>query len=143
MKTLQKTILALATGSLLTVGAQAAVNYGNGYTGQPYVGAKIGQFDFAAPDDARWPALRLARAVMATGGMMGAGFNAAKETALDGFIGGQINFTQMAEVVEDTMIALDGQSGHIAATMTLDNVHKVDHLAREAAKAAIKQRAGQ
>ncbi len=45
MKTLQKTILALATGSLLTVGAQAAVNYGNGYTGQPYVGAKIGQFD--------------------------------------------------------------------------------------------------
>ncbi|MGM8900509.1 porin family protein, partial [Psychrobacter sp. 1Y4] len=35
MKTLQKTILALATGSLLSVGAQAAVNYGNGYTGQP------------------------------------------------------------------------------------------------------------
>ena len=45
MKTLQKTILALATGSLLTVGANAAVNYGNGYTGQPYVGAKVGQFD--------------------------------------------------------------------------------------------------
>ncbi|MEG9303781.1 porin family protein [Psychrobacter celer] len=45
MKTLQKTILALATGSLLTVGANAAVTYGNGYTGQPYVGAKIGQFD--------------------------------------------------------------------------------------------------
>ena len=45
MKTLQKTILALATGSLLTVGAKAAVTYGNGYTGQPYVGAKIGQFD--------------------------------------------------------------------------------------------------
>ncbi|MFP3366527.1 hypothetical protein R0J93_23065, partial [Pseudoalteromonas sp. SIMBA_148] len=45
MKTLQKTLLALATGSLLTVSAQAAVNYGNGYTGQPYVGAKVGQFD--------------------------------------------------------------------------------------------------
>ncbi|MDN3441931.1 MULTISPECIES: porin family protein [Psychrobacter] len=45
MKTLQKTILALATGSLLSVGAQAAVNYGNGYTGQPYVAAKVGQFD--------------------------------------------------------------------------------------------------
>lgn len=45
MKTLQKTLLALATGSLLSMGAQAAVSYGNGYTGQPYVGVKAGQFD--------------------------------------------------------------------------------------------------
>lgn len=45
MKTLQKTLLALAAGSLLSVGAQAAVAYGNGYTGQPYVGVKVGQFD--------------------------------------------------------------------------------------------------
>ena len=45
MKTLQKTLLALAAGSLLSVGAQAAVSYGNGYTGQPYVGVKAGQFD--------------------------------------------------------------------------------------------------
>ncbi|MFZ2844980.1 porin family protein [Psychrobacter sp.] len=45
MKTLQKTLIALAAGSLLSMGAQAAVSYGNGYTGQPYVGAKVGQFD--------------------------------------------------------------------------------------------------
>lgn len=45
MKTLQKTLLALAAGSLLSVGAQAAVSYGSGYTGQPYVGAKVGKFD--------------------------------------------------------------------------------------------------
>lgn len=45
MKTLQKTLLALAVGSLVSVGAQAAVTYGNGYTGQPYVGVKVGQFD--------------------------------------------------------------------------------------------------
>ena len=45
MKTLQKTLLALAAGSLVSMGAQAAVTYGNGYTGQPYVGAKVGQFD--------------------------------------------------------------------------------------------------
>ncbi len=50
MKTLQKTLIALAAGSLLSVGAQAAVSYGNGYTGQPYVGAKIGQFD----NDMKW-----------------------------------------------------------------------------------------
>ncbi len=45
MKTLQKTLFALAAGSLLSVSAQAAVSYGNGYTGQPYVGVKVGQFD--------------------------------------------------------------------------------------------------
>ncbi|WP_296236912.1 porin family protein [Psychrobacter sp. UBA5136] len=45
MKTLQKTLLALAAGSLLSVGAQAAIAYGSGYTGQPYVGVKVGQFD--------------------------------------------------------------------------------------------------
>ena len=45
MKTLQKPLMALAAGSLLSVGAQAAVSYGNGYTGQPYVGVKVGQFD--------------------------------------------------------------------------------------------------
>lgn len=45
MKTLQKTLFALAAGSLLSMGAQAAVSYGNGYTGQPYVGVKVGQFD--------------------------------------------------------------------------------------------------
>ncbi|WP_201587319.1 porin family protein [Psychrobacter jeotgali] len=45
MKILQKTLLALAAGSLLTVGAQAAVTYGSGYAGQPYVGVKVGQFN--------------------------------------------------------------------------------------------------
>ena len=45
MKTLQKTLLALAATSLVSVGAQAAVAYGNGYTGTPYVGVKVGQFD--------------------------------------------------------------------------------------------------
>lgn len=45
MKTLQKTLLAVAAGTLLSVSAQAAITYGNGYTGQPYVGVKVGQFD--------------------------------------------------------------------------------------------------
>ncbi|CAM4027317.1 outer membrane beta-barrel protein [Psychrobacter arenosus] len=50
MKTLQKTILALATGSLLSMGAQAAVSY----AGQPYAGVKVGQYspDLDDNDDA-------------------------------------------------------------------------------------------
>ena len=104
--------------------------------------AAIGQFEFRAPDAARWPALRLARDTMAAGGMMGAVFNAAKETALDGFIAGQLRFTQMSDVVADTLDHMNASDGHIGATMTLDNVMQVDHLAREAAKAAIHKRAG-
>ena len=104
--------------------------------------AKIGSFDFRAPDDIRWPALRLAREVMARGGMAGAVFNAAKEVALDGFIGGKLRFPQMAEIVEDTMEALFPDNGVIDAAITLDNVAQVDHLARQAARAAITKRAG-
>ncbi|UWR17922.1 1-deoxy-D-xylulose-5-phosphate reductoisomerase [Sulfitobacter pontiacus] len=104
--------------------------------------AKIGSFDFRAPDDIRWPALRLAREVMARGGMAGAVFNAAKEVALDGFIEGKLRFPQMAEIVEDTMEALFPDNGVIDAAITLDNVAQVDHLARQAAWAAITKRAG-
>lgn len=104
--------------------------------------AAIGQFEFRAPDDRRWPALSLARQTMAAGGMTGAVFNAAKETALDGFIAGQINFVQMAEIVEQTLEDMTEHSSLIHDTMTLDNVLQVDHLARKAAKAAINKRAG-
>ncbi len=104
--------------------------------------AAIGTFEFRAPDEVRWPALRLARETMQAGGMTGAVFNAAKETALDGFIARQINFPQMAHVVEDTLAQMFASDGHIDATMTLDNVLQVDHLARKAAKAAIHKRAG-
>ena len=102
----------------------------------------IGQLDFSAPDEARWPALRLAREVMEAGGMTGAVFNAAKETALDGFIAGGLKFTQMAEVVEQTLDQMTPHASLVADTMTLDNVRQVDHLARNVAKTAIAGRAG-
>ncbi len=51
MKTLQKTLLALAAGTLMTAGAQAAVTYGNGMTAQPYIGAKVGQYDLDGAKD--------------------------------------------------------------------------------------------
>ena len=51
---------------------------------------------FRAPDLARYPALRLAREVMAIRGLAGAAFNAAKEIALDRFLDGAIGFMDMA-----------------------------------------------
>lgn len=73
--------------------------------------AALGQLTFRAPDERRWPALRLAREVMAAGGMAGAVLNAAKEQALDDFIAGRCGFLDMAASVErvlDEMAALHG-----------------------------------
>ncbi|MEP3947942.1 1-deoxy-D-xylulose-5-phosphate reductoisomerase [Ascidiaceihabitans sp.] len=104
--------------------------------------AQIGALTFRAPDTVRWPALRLAREVMERGGLSGAVFNAAKEAALDGFIEGHLKFTAMADVVDAVLTRMDGHGGHIDDKMTLDNVAHVDHLARIAARAEIKKRAG-
>jgi 1-deoxy-D-xylulose-5-phosphate reductoisomerase len=93
--------------------------------------AQIGQLNFLAPDMARYPALRLARAVMARGGLSGAVFNGAKERALDAFIAGDIHFTRMAEVVEEVLTRFESAPDLIDAAMTLDNVTQTDHLARK------------
>ncbi|MFV0515005.1 MAG: 1-deoxy-D-xylulose-5-phosphate reductoisomerase [Jhaorihella sp.] len=104
--------------------------------------ARIGQLNFRAPDEARYPALRLARAVMARGGLMGAVFNAAKERALDGFIAGRIGFADMAATVEDVLTRFETRPGLIEAAMTLDNVVQTDHLARAWTDDAMAERAG-
>jgi 1-deoxy-D-xylulose-5-phosphate reductoisomerase len=92
--------------------------------------AQIATLTFRAPDLARYPALRLAREVMARRGLAGAAFNAAKEVALDHFLAGGIGFMDMSRIVEATLAALDGDLGRENATMTLEDVQTVDHLAR-------------
>ena len=90
---------------------------------------QTGQLTFRAPDEARHPALRLAREVMAAGGYGGAIFNAAKEAALDGFIAGRIGFLDMAGVVETVLEKLDAGTGD-ASEMSLSAVHDIDATAR-------------
>ncbi|MBV1903375.1 MAG: 1-deoxy-D-xylulose-5-phosphate reductoisomerase [Marinosulfonomonas sp.] len=92
--------------------------------------ARIGQLRFENPDEERFPALRLAREVMASGGMAGAVFNAAKEIALDAFISKQIGFLDMADIVEDTLAKMSAEPSLNDAAFTLDNVTQTDHLAR-------------
>ncbi len=104
--------------------------------------AQIGQLNFRAPEDARYPALRLARQVMDRGGLAGAIFNAAKERALDAFIAGRIGFLDMSAVVEAVLERFDTEAGLIDAAMTLDNLRQTDHLARERADQTMAQRAG-
>ena len=102
--------------------------------------AKVGGLNFAAPDEARFPALRLAREVMQAGGLAGAVLNGAKERALDAFIAGDIGFTDMAGIVEDVLTEMSSSLGHNEGAITLDNVTETDHLARIRAGEAVAAR---
>lgn len=88
--------------------------------------AALGRLDFAPADPERFPALRLARQVMAAGGLSGAVFNAAKEAALDAFLAGVIGFLDMAVLVEHVLeklgpeAAAHGPGYHLDAVMALD-----------------------
>jgi 1-deoxy-D-xylulose-5-phosphate reductoisomerase len=105
--------------------------------------AQIATLTFRAPDLARYPALRMARDVMARRGLAGAAFNAAKEVALDHFLADNIGFMDMAGVVETTLSALDHQLGHENAVVTLEDVQSMDHLARRVAGEVARARAGE
>lgn len=99
--------------------------------------AALSRLDFEAPDEDRFPALRLARAAMDTGGGAGVIFNAAKEIALDAFIAHEVGFLDMAGVVET---ALDRAQDHttLSAVLTsLEQVADMDHLGRVLARDAI------
>ncbi|MDR5652955.1 1-deoxy-D-xylulose-5-phosphate reductoisomerase [Ruixingdingia sedimenti] len=104
--------------------------------------ARLARLSFEAPDPARFPALRLAREVMAAGGLAGAAFNAAKEVALDHFLDRRIGFCDMAVVVEATLARLSGESGLQFAPDTLEKVLAMDHLARQRAREVIGSRYG-
>ncbi|NDR55067.1 1-deoxy-D-xylulose-5-phosphate reductoisomerase [Aliiruegeria sabulilitoris] len=99
--------------------------------------ARIGKLEFREPSEARWPALRLAREVMAMRGLAGAVFNAAKERAMDSFLAREIRFTDMAVVVEEVLSAMEGENALKCDRMCLEDVIETDHVARmRAAEAA-------
>ena len=92
--------------------------------------AALGALEFEAPDEDRFPALRLAREVMEVGGVAGAAFNGAKEAALDAFLAGQIGFTGMAQAVEAVMNDLAASNDLGGNPLDLDSIHDADRLAR-------------
>lgn len=100
----------------------------------------LGKLTFRAPDDSRYPALRLAREVMETRGLAGAAFNAAKEIALDLFIAGRIGFLDMGHLVDDTLTTLSGELSLGNDALTLEDVQQADHLARIRAHEAAQKR---
>lgn len=104
--------------------------------------AAIGSLTFEAPDLVRFPALRLAREALQTGGVAPAALNAANETAVEGFLAGRIGFLDIAAVVEEVLQHWDaGGHGAIAnSPSSFDEVRAIDAAARRAALTAAARR---
>jgi 1-deoxy-D-xylulose-5-phosphate reductoisomerase len=91
--------------------------------------AGIGQLTFEQPDEVRFPATRLARDAIAAGGSAPAILNAANEVAVAAFLAGQIRFTRIAALVEETL----ARSNDAPRPASLDEVLAVDQSARRQA----------
>jgi 1-deoxy-D-xylulose-5-phosphate reductoisomerase len=95
--------------------------------------AKLARLDFEAPDEMRFPALRLARTALERGGLQGAVMNAAEETAFDAFCDNRIGFLAMADVAETVMDEMAGRG----SALSIDEVFAADSEARRRAAAVI------
>jgi len=98
---------------------------------------RIGRLEFEAPDEVRFPCLRLARQVTAVGASAPAVLNAANEVAVTAFLDGQLSFTGIAALIETVL------SRHQAAPIdSLDAVLEIDRWARACALATLRTKQG-
>jgi 1-deoxy-D-xylulose-5-phosphate reductoisomerase len=88
--------------------------------------AAIGELTFFQPDEVRFPATRLAREAIRAGGSAPAILNAANEVAVAAFLAGQIAFTRIAALVEETL----NRSNDAPRPASLAEVLDVDQSAR-------------
>jgi 1-deoxy-D-xylulose-5-phosphate reductoisomerase len=118
---------------------RTAIGYALSYPSRPALDVqrldftKLSRIDFEAPDEVRFPALRLARRAMEAGGLQGAVLNAAKEVALDAFIDGRLGFLDMAAITEEVMDRMAG----LPAAASMDDVFAADAEARQRSSALV------
>ncbi|MFD1327952.1 1-deoxy-D-xylulose-5-phosphate reductoisomerase [Mycoplana ramosa] len=114
---------------------RTAIGYALSYPRRPVLNverldfAKLSRLDFEAPDEARFPALRLARTALTRGGLQGAVMNAAEEVAFQAFVDARIGFLQMADIAEVVMDAMVDWG----AASSMADVFAVDEEARRRA----------
>lgn len=90
----------------------------------------IGELSFFAPDEARFPATRLAREAAQEGGAAPAVLNAANEVAVAAFLKRHIPFTRIALSVENVL----NRGNRPPAPRSLEEVMQVDEAARAMAR---------
>ena len=96
---------------------------------------ELGTLTFEAPDEKRFPALRLAREVLAAGGSAGTVLNAANEIAVEAFLAGRIGFLAIAGLVEATLAASTGLT--TSHRESVDDVLAIDAEARASARSLL------
>jgi 1-deoxy-D-xylulose-5-phosphate reductoisomerase len=92
----------------------------------------IARLDFEAPDERRFPALRLARDALAHGGGAPVVLNAANEVAVEAFLRGRIGFCDISRIVEQGLEEIDS-----VTPSSIDDVVALDRDTRERADAFI------
>ena len=90
--------------------------------------AAIGSLTFEAPDLERFPALKVARTTLESGGSAPIVLNAANEEAVGAFLAGRINFLDIVRTVEET-VARAGA----ATPRSIAEVIDIDRMARAVA----------
>jgi 1-deoxy-D-xylulose-5-phosphate reductoisomerase len=90
--------------------------------------AQAGTLSFEAPDERRFPALRVAREALRAGGGAPTILNAANEVAVAAFLAERLGFLDIVAVVEATLEAVTH-----ATPATLDDVFALDRAARDRA----------
>jgi len=93
---------------------------------------KLQEIDFRPPDTSRFPCLELAYRALEEGGTVPATLNAANESAVEAFLGGNIKFTDIPLVIK-TVIS---QAGRVPAD-SLESILAADQEARKRATAII------
>ena len=97
--------------------------------------AKLGSLTFEAPDEKRFPALRLAREAGEAGGTLPGVFNAANEVAVEAFLAEQISFPRIWGMVEEVM-----QKHSTLSSPDLEAIIEADRWARSEAKVRLEKR---
>jgi 1-deoxy-D-xylulose-5-phosphate reductoisomerase len=96
--------------------------------------ARLGSLTFEAPDFDRFRALGLAYEVLAAAGTAPAVFNAANEVAVAAFLGGDLAFPRITEVIESTLARIP-----VEPVATLADVLDADARARTVAMSLLGQ----
>lgn len=86
----------------------------------------LAQLDFLAVDDARFPAIRLARQALEEGGGAPTVMNAANECAVDAFLNGRCRFTDISQIVETALGHASAYRGSGADMDSLDDIIALD-----------------
>ena len=100
--------------------------------------AAIGRLTFEAPDEDRFPALKLARQALQAGGAAPIVFNAANEVAALAFLDRRLGFLNIAAVVADTLSRVTASGVDSGSSNACDAALAVDAQARRMAESIIR-----